>query len=62
MREVMRVTADRRTLYVRLPRLWAEAQGVSRGSFLVVTEIAGGALVVRKFGDEVKNLAKTGGG
>lgn len=58
MREIMRVTADRRTLYVRLPRAWAKSQQVKKGDYLVMTEVTGGAVVVRKFDDEVSEHAR----
>lgn len=54
-KEVIRITADRQTLYMRLPRAWAKAQKLSRGSYLVARCGPDGALKIDTFDKEVNH-------
>lgn len=62
MREIIRVTADRQTLYMRVPRQWAKAQKLRRGSYLVCRCHLDGALVVNTYEKEMRNGPQTDDG
>lgn len=53
-KEIVRITADRKTLYMRVPRSWAKDKGLKRGDCLVCTQGGAGRMIVRTM-DEVIN-------
>jgi len=62
MREIIRITADRQTLYMRVPRQWAKTHKLQRGSYLVCRGSSGGALIVNTYEQEMKHGPKTNDG
>jgi len=55
MKEIVRVTADRNVLYMKLPMRWRVAAKLHRGSYLVVKYTTGGKMTVTTWDQEVKN-------
>jgi len=49
MSEIVRITADRQTLYMRLPRAWARRLELRRGDYLMVDELPDNGLTVDTF-------------
>ena len=58
MQEIIRITADRQTLYIRIPRMFKKAKGLKRGDYLVCEYDGVGELKIHTWEDE--KHAKTG--
>lgn len=58
MQEIIRVTADRQTLYMRIPRMFKDAKKLKRGDYLVCMSDGNDGLKIRTWDDEIDG--KTG--
>lgn len=58
MQEIIRITADRNTLYMRIPRMFKKQKGLKRGDYLVCSFDGVGEMKIHTWEDE-KN-AKSG--
>lgn len=61
-KEIIHVTRDHSTLYMRVPMAWAEEEGVEAGSYLIARRGPGGLLVVNTWEQEFSHGKKTGDG
>jgi len=52
MQEIIRITADRQTLYMRIPRMFKNAKGLKKGDYLVCEYDAVGELKIHTWEDE----------
>jgi len=52
MQEIIRITADRKTLYLRIPQSFKKAKGLKKGDYLVCTYDAVGELKIHTWEDE----------
>lgn len=58
MQEIIRVTADRQTLYIRIPKMFKKAKGIKRGDYLVCDYDGFGQLKIHTWKDQ--QLGKSG--
>lgn len=58
MQEIIRITADRQTLYMRIPRQFKKVKGLKKGDYLVCSYDGIGELKIHTWEDE--KLAKSG--
>lgn len=56
MQEIIRVTADRQTLYIRIPRMFKKTKGIKKGDYLVCDYDGVGQLKIHTWEDQ--NRAK----
>jgi hypothetical protein len=52
MQEIIRVTADRNTLYMRIPRMFKKQKGIKRGDYLVCNFDGIGEMKIHTWEDE----------
>lgn len=52
MQEIIRVTADRQTLYMRIPKSFKKAKGIKRGDYLVCNYDGVGEMKIHTWDDE----------
>jgi hypothetical protein len=52
MQEIIRVTADRQTLYMRIPRSFKKSKGIKRGDYLVCNYDGVGEMKIHTWEDE----------
>lgn len=52
MQEIIRVTADRQTLYMRIPRSFKKSKGIKKGDYLVCNYDGVGEMKIHTWEDE----------
>ena len=59
MQEIIRVTADRQTLYIRIPKMFKKAKGIKRGDYLVCDYDGVGQLKIHTWEDQKRAQSGT---
>lgn len=52
MQEIIRVTADRQTLYMRIPPMFKKTKGIKKGDYLVCNYDGVGEMKIHTWEDE----------
>lgn len=59
MQEIIRVTADRQTLYMRIPPRFKKSKGIKKGDYLVCNYDGVGELKIHTWEDEKHAKSRT---
>lgn len=59
MQDIIRITADRQTLYMRIPKSFKKIKGLKRGDYLVCNYDGVGELKIHTLDDERNAKSRT---